>query len=97
IFRAEQCGGWGFASPALLLLLAFSIVPIVWSALMSFQHTSLLSTPEWIGLDNYRALTKDPLFRTSVVHALVYTGIFVPLAVVGGLFAAIALNRRVFG
>jgi multiple sugar transport system permease protein len=97
IVHSEQFAGWAFASPAVLLILAFGIVPIVWSALMSFQRTSLLSTPEWIGLDNYRALTKDPLFKTSVVHALVYTGLFVPLAVAGGLFAAIALNRRVFG
>jgi multiple sugar transport system permease protein len=97
VAHSEQLAGWAFASPAILLIVAFGIVPIVWSALMSFQHTSLLSTPEWIGLANYKALTKDPLFRTSVVHAFVYTGLFVPLAVAGGLFAAIALNRRVFG
>jgi multiple sugar transport system permease protein len=97
IVHSEHLAGWAFAAPALLLILTFGIVPIAWSALMSFQRTSLLSSPEWIGLENYRALTKDPLFKTSVVHALVYTSLFVPLSVGGGLFAAIALNRRVFG
>jgi multiple sugar transport system permease protein len=97
ILHSEQVAGWAFAGPAVLLLIVFSVVPIVWSALMSFQRTNLLASPEWIGLENYRALTKDPLFKTSVVHALVYTALFVPLSVAGGLFAAIALNRRVFG
>jgi len=69
----------------------------VWSALMSFQKTSLLSTPEWIGLDNYRALPKDPLFKTSAIHAVIYAALFVPLSVGGGLFAAVALNRRIRG
>jgi multiple sugar transport system permease protein len=69
----------------------------VWSLLMSFQKTNLLSTPEWIGLANYRALPKDPLFKTSAVHAIIYAALFVPLSVAGGLFAAVALNRRIRG
>src|SRR6185437_7378077 len=60
IMRSDHVAGWAFA-----LIVVFGVVPIVWSALMSFQKTNLLSTPEWIGLDNYRALPKDPLFKTS--------------------------------
>ena len=97
ILRSDHVAGWAFAFPAVALLIAFGVVPIVWSALMSFQKTNLLSTPEWIGLANYRALPKDPLFKTSMVHAVIYTVLFVPLSVGGGLFAAVALNRRVRG
>lgn len=97
IVHSEHIVGWAFAFPAVLLIVVFGIVPIVWSALLSFQRTNLLSTPEWIGLTNYRALARDPLFKTSVVHAIVYTGLFVPISVGGGLLAAIALNRRVVG
>jgi multiple sugar transport system permease protein len=95
--RSDHVVGWAFAFPAVALLVAFGIVPIVWSALMSFQKTNLLSTPEWIGLANYRALPKDPLFKTSMVHAVIYAALFVPLSVGGGLFAAVALNRRIRG
>jgi multiple sugar transport system permease protein len=97
ILRSDHVAGWAFAFPAMALLVAFGIVPIVWSALMSFQKTNLLSTPEWIGLANYRALPKDPLFKTSMVHAVIYAALFVPLSVGGGLFAAVALNRRIRG
>jgi multiple sugar transport system permease protein len=95
--RSDHVAGWVFAGPAVLLIVVFGVVPIVWSALMSFQKTNLLSTPEWIGLDNYRALGKDPLFKTSAVHAVIYAALFVPLSVGGGLFAAVALNRRIRG
>ncbi len=97
IIRSDHVVGWAFAFPAIALIVAFGIVPIVWSALMSFQKTNLLSTPEWIGLDNYRALPKDPLFKTSIVHAMIYAALFVPLSVGGGLFAAVALNRHIRG
>ena len=97
ILQSEHASGWAFAFPAVLLIVVFGIVPIVWSALMSFQRTNLLSSPGWIGLQNYRALGKDPLFKTSIVHAVIYTALFVPLSVGGGLFAAVALNRRIRG
>jgi len=97
ILRSDHVAGWAFAFPAVALIVAFGVVPIVWSFLMSFQRRSLLSTPEWIGLANYRALAKDPLFKTSIVHAIIYAGLFVPLSVGGGLFAAVALNRKIRG
>ncbi len=97
IAQSEHVVGWAFALPAVLLVVTFGIVPIVWSALMSFQRNNLLAPPQWIGLENYRALGRDPLFKASMVHAVVYTSLFVPLSVGGGLFAAIALNRKVVG
>ena len=97
VLQSDHVVGWAFALPAVLLLVVFGLVPIVWSALMSLQRNNLLSPPTWIGFNNYRALPKDPLFRTSMVHALVYTMVFVPLSVAGGLCAAMALNRRVVG
>jgi multiple sugar transport system permease protein len=97
IMQSDHVVGWAFALPAVILLVVFGLVPIVWSALMSFQRNNLLAAPDWIGLSNYRALTKDPLFKTSLVHSVIYTALFVPVSVAGGLFAAIALNRRVVG
>jgi multiple sugar transport system permease protein len=95
--QSDNVAGWAFVLPAVLLILTFGIVPIIWSALLSFQRTNLLSPPEWIGLQNYAALSKDPLFKASVEHSVIYTVLFVPLSVAGGLFTAIALNRRIRG
>jgi len=97
ILQSDHVTGWAFALPAVVLVVVFGVVPIVWSALMSFQRNNLLAPPEWIGLANYRAFEQDPLFKTSMVHALVYTVIFVPASIVGALFTAIVLNKRVRG
>jgi multiple sugar transport system permease protein len=97
IAESDHFSGWALAFPAVFVIFVFGIVPIVWSAVLSFQRTNLLSTPQWVGLANYRALPSDPLFRQSVVHSLVYTALFVPLSVAGGLLAAVALNRRIRG
>jgi multiple sugar transport system permease protein len=97
IAQSDHVVGWAFALPAVVLVVAFGIVPIVWSALMAFQRNNMLATPEWIGFDNFRAFARDPLFKTSMVHAAVYTIIFVPASITLALFAAIALNKRVHG
>jgi multiple sugar transport system permease protein len=97
VLQSDHVTGWAFALPAVLLVVVFGAVPIVWSAVMSFQRNNLLSPPEWVGLGNYRAFTQDPVFKTSMVHALVYTVIFVPVSIVGALFTAIVLNKRVRG
>jgi multiple sugar transport system permease protein len=97
ILESDHLSGWAFAFPAVFLIFIFGIVPVIWSALLSFQRTNLLSVPQWIGTANYRALASDPLFRQSVEHSLAYTALFVPLSVAGGLFAAVALNRRIRG
>jgi multiple sugar transport system permease protein len=94
---SDHVVGWAFASPAVLLIIVFGLIPIVWSALLSFQKTNLLSPPQWVGLANYRALPKDPYFAQSMVHSAIYTVLFVPLSVAGGLLTAIALNRPIRG
>jgi len=97
VLRSDHVAGWAFAFPGVFLIVLFGIVPIIWSALLSFQRTNLLAPPEWVGFRNYEALSKDPLFRQSVVHSAIYTALFVPLSVGGGLVTAIALNRRIAG
>jgi multiple sugar transport system permease protein len=95
--QSDHFVGWAFASPAVILIVVFGLVPIVWSALLSFQRSNLLAPAHWVGLANYRALPKDSLFRQSLTHSAIYTALFVPISVAGGLLTAVALNRRVRG
>ena len=97
VMTSDHVVGWAFASPAVLLIIVFGLIPIAWSALLSFQKTNLLSPPHWVGLANYRALPNDPYFAQSMVHSAIYTVLFVPLSVAGGLLTAIALNRPIRG
>jgi multiple sugar transport system permease protein len=91
-----QLTGWGFVTPAAAVILLFGAVPIVWSAVMSFQRSNLLtpSTP-FVGLRNYRALVHDPVVAQAIGHTLVYTALFVPGTMITGLFLAVAMNRKI--
>lgn len=97
ILASDHLAGWMFVSPALVLIAVFALIPIGWSLILSLQNNNLLSPAHYIGLANYKALTKDPLFRSAVGHTLVYTVIFVPVSVIGALALAVALNRRIRG
>jgi multiple sugar transport system permease protein len=58
----------------------------------------VLSTPKWVGLQNYRtALFKDSLFWKSAERTVVWAITSVPLGVLGSFIAALLLNREVRG
>lgn len=93
--RREALTAWGFVGPAVIVILGLSVVPVVWSLLLSFRADDLVTPGRWVGLDNYRALSKDPGFENAVENTLVYVGAYVPLSTAGGLALALVLNRRI--
>jgi multiple sugar transport system permease protein len=93
--RREAGTAWLFISPAVLIILGLSIVPVVWSLLLSFQANDLVTPSRWVGLDNYSALSQDPRFGQAVRNTLVYTALYVPLSIVLGLALALVLNQRI--
>jgi multiple sugar transport system permease protein len=96
VVASEQFSGWAFVTPGAAVILLFGAVPIVWSALMSFQRNNLLSpdTP-FVGLANYRKMVHDPVVAQAIQHTLIYTALFVPGTMVVGLFLAVAMNRKI--
>jgi multiple sugar transport system permease protein len=95
LIRSEHTAGWLFVLPAALLIVGFGLIPIGWSFLLSFQSSDFVSPPKWVGLANYRALASDPEFRSAIGRTLVYTALFVPITVLGGLAVAAVLNAKV--
>jgi len=78
------------------IILLFGVVPIVWSAVISFQRNDLFSpnTP-FVGLANYRQMVHDPIIVQAIEHTIVYTALFVPGTMLVGLFLAVAMNRKI--
>ena len=96
IAGSEHFAGWAFVTPGVVIILLFGAVPVIWSAVMSFQRSNLLSpsTP-YVGLHNYRAMLHDPVVGQAVAHTLIYTALFVPGTMIVGLFLAVAMNRKI--
>ena len=97
VLYSEHLAGWAFVAPAVILIGLFGIFPIVWSGVISFQANDLTSPPHGVGFANYKALAKDPAFRTAARHTLIYTVLFVPISIAGAMAIAVALNRRIRG
>jgi multiple sugar transport system permease protein len=97
LIGSEHFAGWAFVAPAVILIAIFFLIPIGWSLLISLQANNLIAPSHYVGLANYKALTKDPAFRSAIGHTLLYTVIFVPVSVAGALGLAVALNRKIRG
>ncbi|MEV8330241.1 carbohydrate ABC transporter permease [Streptomyces niveus] len=93
--RGETATAWAFITPAVLIILGLSVIPVAWSVLLSFQASDLVTPSRWVGLDNYRALSQDPNFSQAVRNTLLYTVLYVPLSIGIGLALALVLNRRI--
>lgn len=81
---------WLTLAPALVMLLALSIIPLVGLILTSFQNIAWVegrAVRSWAGLDHYRALFSDALFGAGLWN----TGLFALGAVTGQMLLGFAL------
>jgi multiple sugar transport system permease protein len=97
IARKEQRAGFLFASPWLLGVILLTVGPILASVVLSTTNWNLISSPRWVGVQNYRDMAGDYNFWQSVRVTLFYTVLAVPLYQVAGLLLALLLNQRVRG
>lgn len=91
--RKENMMGFLFILPAMILLLVFWIIPIIWSGGLSFTDWDMMSENiHFMGLKNYTSLLKDPNFGKVLWNTLVFAlGSTVPSIVIG-LLVALAMN-----
>lgn len=86
-----------FIFPALLLLILFSIIPIIISLVISFTNLDITGLGNWaavkfIGLSNFINLFQDSLFLQSVGNTLFYVVFGVPAVIALSLTIAIMIN-----
>ena len=93
--RREALTFYLLISPWLIGLLLFVLGPMVASLIVSFTRWDLLSPATFIGLQNYEKMfTRDPLFWQSLKVTAIYTCVYVPMELAGGLVLALLLNQR---
>jgi len=105
-FAGWREGGWQalpFLAPALFLTFFGLIVPVIWTAAMSFNRTRGLNFgTEWIGFDNYeRLLTRDSRFLNkdefpwsgALVNNIRWLIIYPALCLILGLITAVLATR----
>lgn len=86
---------WGvvFILPQLISLICFGIIPIVIAFVLSFYEWNGFTIPEFVGIENFITVLKDPDMWTSVKNTAVYTVIYVPCSIILALLLAVVLNK----
>jgi len=84
--------GYAFIAPWVFGMLVFYIGPMLAALYYSFTKYSIISEPEFIGLDNYSRMLGDEAFIQAVKVTLIYTAISLVLYVGLSFFVAMICN-----
>ncbi len=95
----ESLTGFAFIAPAVILLFVFLFVPFIMTLGYSFTNYNILKPDamKFVGLKNLIKLTKDTVFRKSIINTFVFVLLVVPLQVGLGLGLALLINRKLKG
>jgi raffinose/stachyose/melibiose transport system permease protein len=87
-----------FLAPALLLYVAFVLVPIFQGAFYSgFEWNGLAPLEDFVGLQNYRDALADPMFLASIRHVFVIAVLSLLFQLPFALGLAVMLHQRMRG
>ncbi|HBV77063.1 MULTISPECIES: carbohydrate ABC transporter permease [Vibrio] len=90
--------GLAYLSPYIIGLILFTAFPFVSSFLMSFTDYDLMTTPNFVGLDNYQyMLFEDDTFWKSMSVTFMYVFLTIPVKLAFALFIAFILNFKLKG
>ena len=95
--KSQMKWGYFFIAPVILGLLCFNFGPMLFSMWISLTKWDVITPQEFIGIQNYMELIKDPLVVQSLKVTLYYTVLSVPLITVIPLLIAMLLNTKVKG
>lgn len=86
--------GYAYISPFIIGFLIFTVFPIIASFYYSFTRYDMLTTPQFVGFDNYTNMfTADSKYWKSVKVTLYYVVAVVPLRLAFALFIAMLLVK----
>ncbi|MDP2737809.1 MAG: sugar ABC transporter permease [Pseudorhodobacter sp.] len=97
--KASRTAARLMISPAVILLFAWMIVPLLMTLYFSFLRYNLLKpgkTP-FVAWENYYWFLTDPSFMAAMVNTLVLVGGVLLITVIGGILFALLLDRPMFG
>ena len=96
--RRETITFYLLIAPWLLGFILFVLGPMLASLGISFTRWDLLTPAKLIGLDNYEKMfARDPLFWQSLKVTAIYTAVYVPVELAGGLVLAMLMNQKIRG
>ena len=95
IQRRKNFWGYLFIAPNFIGFIAFMLVPILMSLYFSFTDYDVITSANFVGLDNYISLFQDDQFITALLNTLWYCVLTVPAGVVLALLLDALRGHRI--
>ena len=86
-----------FLFPSFIGLLFFLLLPILAVAVLSFFNWGMLTTPRFVGLENYNILLHSPLVGNSLLVTAYYVLLNIPAQTILALLLAMLMNQKLRG
>jgi ABC-type sugar transport system permease subunit len=86
--------GLSFILPNFLGFFLFVLIPVLFSLALSVMKWDGFTAMKFVGIDNFRAIFRDSIFRTSIVRTFVYALSTVVLTMFASLGLAVLLNKK---
>ena len=96
-FVQRYLGAYLSIAPFYLLFLVFGLFPIVFALYISFHNWDGISAMQYVGLDQFRYLVTDELFRQAIVNSIVIWVISTVPQLIFALVLAFLLNQSIRG
>jgi multiple sugar transport system permease protein len=80
-------------APYILGLVTLVAIPALATFGLALTDYDLIRSPDVVGLDNFRELADDRIFRIALVNSLVFAAVAVPLRLLAALGLALLLHR----
>ena len=84
---------WLMLAPYLIGTAALVVLPAAMGLPLAFFDYDAIRPPKFVGLENFRDLWRDPIFRLSIQNTAIFVAIAVPARVLGALLLALLLAR----
>jgi multiple sugar transport system permease protein len=84
-----------FVGPSVVIMVLLMVVPLIAAIWLGFNLITFrnVTSPEWVGLENYAFMLSDPGFWNSFRFTIVYVMFTVPVQIVIGLVVALLLDQ----
>ena len=89
----EAITGYLFILPAMIGFVTFVLLPVFRGLFISLTDWTLLSPPNFVGLENYQKVFADESFINAMKNTAFYVLYNIPFQTVIGLFLAVAMDR----
>lgn len=86
---------WFMLLPNIIGFIMFMLIPIIATFVLSFTKYDMITTPKFIGLDNYINMFNDPIVWQVTKNTLIYSVITVPVGMCLSLLLAVALDQEI--